>query len=393
MSRRPRRRVAGRPASPSSSPGRGRRRRSPRTHRPLRRAPRSLPRRPPPGRPATGTAAAAPPDPAAGVVHGRGLGRVGVGSAAARCLLARVGGAGGGLGGGGVARGRGERSRRCGAAAAVVDDVDHDDGDVVASAAFDGQPHQLGSRLARVAHPAQHGGDGRLGHLVEETVRAQQVPVAVVRVDHEHVDGDAVVHAQHAGDDVALRVDRRLLGREAALAHQVGDQAVVGGELVELALRPAVAARVAHVGDGQHLGALVVDDRERHDGGAHARQLGVVRPGAVHRRVGVLHGVDQAVDRPLDEAAPQRLAGDLRCDLTAAVAAHAVGDRPQAGLVAGQVVVLVVRADAPDVRRPAPPQRRPVCPRGHWSSSTVSPICSLSRRLITIGPATRRRLR
>ena len=161
--------------------------------------------------------------------------------------------------------------------------VHHDDGDVVAAAAVDGQVDELLGRLVGVVDRAQHAGDAALGHLVEQAVGAQHVAVAGVRIDREHVDRHLVVHAEDAGDDVALRVHRRLLGRQAALAHHLGDQAVVGRDLVELAVGVAVAARVADVGDGQHLGGLVVDDGERHHGGAHARELGVLDPRVVHR--------------------------------------------------------------------------------------------------------------
>ena len=73
------------------------------------------------------------------------------------------------------------------------------------------------------------------------------------------VDRHPVVDAEDTGDDVALRVHRRFLGRQGALADEVGDQAVVVGELVEVADRIAVDPRVTHVGHGEQLVAVLVD--------------------------------------------------------------------------------------------------------------------------------------
>ncbi len=215
----------------------------------------------------------------------------------------------------------------------------------------------------------------------------------MVRLDAERVDRHVVVDAEDPGHDVALRVDGGLLGAEAALADEVGDQAVVDGELVELAAGVAVDPGVADVGDGQQLVAVVIDDGEGHDRGAHAGQLGVAGPGLVDGPVGLLDRVDEPVDGVLVEGPGDGVAGDLGGDLAAPVAAHAVGDGPQAHVVAGDELVLVAGADAPDVGGAAPAQPRAAGAGGHTSSSTVLPICSLSRRLITIGPATRRRLR
>jgi hypothetical protein len=173
------------------------------------------------------------------------------------------------------------------------------------------------------------------------------------------------VHAEDAGDDVALRVHGRLFGRQAALAHHLGHQAVVGRDLVELAVGVAVAARVADVGDGQHLGRLVVDDRQRHDRRAHPGQLGILDPRVVDGGVGGLDRLDQAVDAAMDEGSAHGLAGDLAGDLAAVVTPHAVGDHPQVLVGPGDEVVLVQGPDPPDVGGAAPPERRAVGAGGH----------------------------
>ena len=74
----------------------------------------------------------------------------------------------------------------------------------------------------------------------------------------KRVDVDLGVGAERARDHRALRVGLRLLGRQAAGAHQVGDERVVLGQLLEPAVAQAVGARVAHVPD-RDLSAL--DDR------------------------------------------------------------------------------------------------------------------------------------
>ena len=61
------------------------------------------------------------------------------------------------------------------ASAGVVDQLDHHDRHVVAVAVLAGQPHQLVRGVGRVGQAAQHRGDGRLGHLVEQAVGAQHV--------------------------------------------------------------------------------------------------------------------------------------------------------------------------------------------------------------------------
>ena len=59
-------------------------------------------------------------------------------------------------------------------------------------------------------------------------------------IDRPQVDVDRLVDAEHPRDDVALRVDLGLLGGDAPLAHEVGDDAVVLGELRERAVAEEV---------------------------------------------------------------------------------------------------------------------------------------------------------
>ena len=167
--------------------------------------------------------------------------------------------------------------------------------------------------VGRVGQAAQHRRRCRLGHLVEQAVGAQHVAVAVVRDDRQHVDRHVVVDAEHPGEDVALRVDRRLLGRQAALAHQVGDQAVVGGELLELAAarggRPGSRRRWRWPGSARParrrpaaMATIVVPMPAR---------SGSPLPASVDGGVGGLDGVDQPVDRVAGRSdSVERLARD-----------------------------------------------------------------------------------
>jgi hypothetical protein len=259
----------------------------------------------------------------------------------------------------------------------VVDDVDDDDRHVVATAPVDRPVHELLRGLGGILHLTEQRRDARLRDLVEQAVGAQQVAIAHHGVDGEGVDRHPVVDAERARDDVALRVDRGLLRRQGPLPHQVGHQAVVVGELLELPDRVAIDPRVAHVGDRQDLFAVFVDHGQRHHRGAHAGEFRVGGGGLVDGLVGPLDGVDQPVDGAVGEAASEGLAGDRRRHVTAAVAAHAVGDGPQADVVAGHVVVVVRGAHAPDVCGASPAQGRPACHRGHrWPlTSAPGPCC------------------
>ena len=116
--------------------------------------------------------------------------------------------------------------------------------------------------------PLVRGVDERAGRRVEvarpldERVRIAAVADHVVspseqsrktspgsRLDRERVDVDVGLGAERARDHRALRVGLGLLRRELAAAHQLGDERVVVGELLEHAVADAVRARVADVAE------------------------------------------------------------------------------------------------------------------------------------------------
>ncbi len=133
---------------------------------------------------------------------------------------------------------RGRRGRE--RVGAVVLDVDDDRRDVVLAAGRVRRVDEEVGGAGRVALPAQQRADGPGPQHRGETVRAEQQPVAGEQRHRVHVDLDVVLDAERPGDDRALRVHRGLLLGEPALAHQLLDQAVVGGQLAELAVAQQV---------------------------------------------------------------------------------------------------------------------------------------------------------
>ena len=111
----------------------------------------------------------------------------------------------------------------------------------------------------------------------------------------------------------------------------------------------------------------------------------------VDGRVGLLDRLHELVGCRLLVGALDGVDGDTGGDLAPAGATHPVGDDVEAALLDQHIAVLVDRTDPADVGRGACSQRDGRL--GHASSITVLPICSLSPRCMTIGPATLRRFR
>ena len=101
----------------------------------------------------------------------------------------------------------------------------------------------LDERLRRRVEVAAVRRDELLDRLavdhVGEPVGAEQEDVAGLAPDRERVDVDVGVGAERARDHRALRVHLGLLRRELAAAHELGDERVVVGELLELRRRGA----------------------------------------------------------------------------------------------------------------------------------------------------------
>ena len=70
-----------------------------------------------------------------------------------------------------------------------------------------------------------------------QAVRADEEGRPALASIEKRVDVDVGIGAERAGDDRALRMDLRLLGREPAAADELGDERVVVGQLLDLAGR------------------------------------------------------------------------------------------------------------------------------------------------------------
>ena len=92
-----------------------------------------------------------------------------------------------------------------------------------------------------------------LAHHVGESVGAEQDAIAGHDFDGVHVDVDVRVDAERTRDDRPLRVRLGLFAREPALADELLDQAVVVGELAEVAVVHEVRTGVADVADEEAL--------------------------------------------------------------------------------------------------------------------------------------------
>ena len=211
-------------------------------------------------------------------------------------------------------------------------------------------------------------------HLVGQPVGAEEDPVPGAQIELPHVGLHLGGHAEGAGEDVALRVDGRLRLGHLAVAHPLLGQAVVVGDLDQLALGEDVGPRVADVGQGQH----VAGRRRRPTSAIAVSVVPMPRRSALawlSCHTAALAS-EKASRSPSDrgcalEGLLERLDRDPRRHLAADVTAHAVGDRVEVRPLERHV--LVDGADPPDVGRRAGAQH------GHRETSkTVEPIWSRS---------------
>ena len=137
-----------------------------------------------------------------------------------------------------------------------------------------------------VAVPQHELGDALGVDHRRQAVGAEQEDVARLRRDRERVDVDVRVGAERARDHGALRVHLGLGRGELAAPHELGDERVVVGELLEPAVAEAVGARVADVADRDRA-VLLAEERDRHRR-AHARGRGVVERALVDAAVRLL---------------------------------------------------------------------------------------------------------
>src|SRR5207248_8331110 len=212
--------------------------------------------------------------------------------------------------------------------AGVLADLEEDDGDVVLAAAL---VRRADERLRRRLQIVAVFLDAREDDLVldhrGEPVRAEHEQVAGPAGDREGVGVDVRVGAERAGDHRALGMGLGVLGGELAAADELGDERVVLGHLLELAVANQVGPRVADVAEGDR---VALDERDGHR-----------RPHPGCRRVLARALIDAPV-RLLDQLRDAALAaaggafvlahgagGEARRELAGLRAAHAVGDREE----------------------------------------------------------------
>ena len=95
--------------------------------------------------------------------------------------------------------------------------------------------------------------DFAIGNHARKAVRAQDQAVALFDVQGKVVGIHGGVRTQRTRDNRAVGMDARLVGCNFASVHELLHIGVVAGHADERALVEQIGARVAHVGDGEHV--------------------------------------------------------------------------------------------------------------------------------------------
>ena len=170
------------------------------------------------------------------------------------------------------------------------------------------------------AAAAQDACDLGVGDHPRQPVATQQDQVVGLNRNPQHVDIDAGLGPQGAGNHRALRVPLGLGWCQRATAHELAHERMVVGQLLEAPGPKQIRARVADV--PEHQGITI--EHGCGDRGPHAEQRGVILGGGVNPQVDVLNGMGQR----LFSALKSMESGDGHCasDLARARTAHPVGD-------------------------------------------------------------------
>ena len=125
----------------------------------------------------------------------------------------------------------------------VVDDLEEDDGDVVlAASGVRRRDECVGRALGVTIGGLDRGGHGVVGDHGREPVRADEEEIARCGLQRERVDLDGRLGSERPRYRGALRVALGLLGREHAALDQLGNEGMVGRELLERSLAQEVRA-------------------------------------------------------------------------------------------------------------------------------------------------------
>ena len=178
-----------------------------------------------------------------------------------------------------------------------LDDIDHDNGDVVAAAGLAGSAHEFVSGILWRRRGLQNLVDLVVVDFTEESVAAEDVAVAHDRNQLPGVDEDLVVDTERPSHDVALRVHGGFGSGETTIANERFDQAVVLGVLMQAGVGKPVEPAVADVGHPESTGPRPFDVGEHHHGGSHTPELGLLTGTLENVGVGFLNAADEIVDR------------------------------------------------------------------------------------------------
>ncbi len=137
------------------------------------------------------------------------------------------------------------------------------------------------------------------GHLVGEPVGTEKEAVTFLGDELPYVDVDVGLHPERPGEDVAVRVHRRLLLGQLTARHELLGHGMVGGELYQRVSVQAVGTGVPHVGEHQAVALVGCHQGGRDHRGAHAPQIDVGMAAFPYRLVGVVDGTGQPLGRGL----------------------------------------------------------------------------------------------
>ena len=228
-----------------------------------------------------------------------------------------------------------------------LDDIDHDNGDVVATAGLAGSAHEFVGGILWRRRRLQHLVDLVVVDFTEESIAAEDVAVTHDRNQLPGVDQDLVVDAERSRHDVALRVHRRFGSGEATITDERFDQAVILGVLMQAGVGQPIEPAVADIGHPESMRSSLVDVGKHHHGGSHTPELGLLAGAFEDVGVGLLNASDEIIDRADRADAGEAIDGELGGNLTAVVAAHAVGNDEHAA--GDNERVLVVGSDLADI--------------------------------------------
>ena len=261
--------------------------------------------------------------------------------------------------------------------------IDQHHADVVGAAVGIGSRHEILSRHLGIGDRGQRQGDLLVIELVGQPIAAQQDPVPLAHRDREGVGGHVGSEAEGPGDDVALLVGLRLLGRELPSSDHLGHHRVVLGDLRQGARPEPVGPRVADVHHHEPVSRLTPEQAGRDQRGAHPRQGGITQARLIDRRVRRIDRLTECRLRPDTLACGLEAAdGHRGGDVTGRVPAHAVGDDEEGRR--GEDGVLVDRPAAAHIAG------RSRAEQGHRATSKiVPPTWTTSPRARRVGTTTR----